>query len=451
MVRQIIQLRHYSTRSDSFNSIITKCTIAGQHGGGSLTNTTYALKDNIVTKDFPTTAASHALYNYQSPFDATVVKLLSANGATCIGKANLDEFGMGSSNLNSYYGAVVNPFNKEAVPGGSSGGSAAAVAGKIASFSIGTDTGGSIRLPASYCNVLGFKPTYGRISRWGVIPYAQTLDTVGILSEDIDLVEKVYDVLNVEDAKDPTSLPESVRDNMETTQQLSQLTFGIPSNFLFEEVSHQVRSKWVEVLEGLIDLGHKVKFISTKAIIKALPVYYAIATSEAASNLARYDGTRYGYTSRPLNVNDEPMDLIFKNRTESLGPEVQRRILLGNYTLSSESGHHYAHATQLREKLTRQLSSAFKMKHPLLQDQYNEDGCDLMISPTAIDVAPTVKESTTKNAENLLHEYINDIFTVPVSLAGLPAVSVPFNGIGIQVAGQYGDDKLVLHAAKIIK
>lgn len=449
MVRQFNQLRNYSTRSDSFNSIITKCTIAGYNG--PLSNTTYALKDNIVTKDFLTTAASHALYNYQSPFDATVAKLLSDNGATCIGKANLDEFGMGSSNLNSYYGAVVNPFNEQAVPGGSSGGSAAAVAGNIASFSIGTDTGGSIRLPASYCNVFGFKPTYGRISRWGVISYAQTLDTVGIISNNIDLVEKVYDVLNVEDQNDPTSLPESVRNSMQTTQEFSQLTFGVPLNFLFEEVSEQVRSKWIEVLEGLIDLGHRVKFISAKAIRKALPVYYTIATSEAASNLARYDGTRYGYTSKPLNVNDNPMELVFKNRTESFGPEVRRRILLGNYTLSSESGDHYAKATELREKLTRELSSIFKMKHPLLQDLYNEDGCDLIISPTAMDIAPLVKESTTKNAENLINEYINDIFTVPISLAGLPAISVPFNGIGIQVVGQYGDDKLVLHAARLIK
>ena len=450
MVRQYIQLRYLSTRVDSFNSIITKGTIAGLQSG-PLSNTTYALKDNIVTKDFLTTAASHALYNYQSPFDATVVKLLSKNGATCTGKANLDEFGMGSSNLNSYCGAVINPFDENAVPGGSSGGSAAAVAGDIVNFSIGTDTGGSIRLPASYCNVFGFKPTYGRISRWGVIPYAQTLDTVGIISKDVDLVEKVYDVLNVEDQKDPTSLPESVRNNMESTEYSSQLTFGIPLHFLFEEVSDHVRSKWIEVLENLIDRGHRVKFISVKAIRKALPVYYTIATSEAASNLARYDGTRYGYTSKPLNVNDHPMELIFKNRTESLGPEVRRRILLGNYTLSSESGDHYAKATELREKLTREFSSVFKMKHPLLQDLYNEEGCDLIISPTAMDVAPSVEESTTKNAENILYEYINDIFTVPISLAGLPAISVPFNGIGIQVFGQYGDDKLVLHAAKLIK
>jgi len=449
MARQLTQLRCYSTRGDIFNSIITKCTIAAHNG--PLLNTTYALKDNIVTQDFLTTAASHALYNYQSPFDATVVKLLFENGATCIGKANLDEFGMGSSNLNSYYGAVINPFNEQAVPGGSSGGSAAAVSGKIASFSIGTDTGGSIRLPASYCNVFGFKPTYGRISRWGVIPYAQTLDTVGIISDNVDLVERVYDVLNVEDQKDPTSLPQSVRDSMNTTDQLSQLTFGIPLHFLFDEVSDQVRSTWIEVMEHLIDLGHKIKFISAKAIRKALPVYYTIATSEAASNLARYDGTRYGYTSNPVNVNDHPMELIFKNRTESLGPEVRRRILLGNYTLSSESGDHYAKATELREKLTRELSSVFKMEHPLLQDLYNEQGCDLIISPTAMDVAPTVQESTTKNAENLINEYINDIFTVPVSLAGLPAISVPFNGIGIQLVGQYGDDKLVLHAAKLIK
>ncbi|KAI5956200.1 HER2 [Candida jiufengensis] len=457
MIRQRQILRFYTTttsKTDPFNSLITKCTINPTNTTTTsiLSNTTYALKDNIVENQTISTAASHALYNYKSPFNATIVDLLSSNGSTCIGKANLDEFGMGSSNQNSYFGKVINPYDTKSVPGGSSGGSAAAAAGGLCDFAIGTDTGGSIRLPASYCNIYGFKPTYGRISRWGVIPYAQTLDTVGILSKDLDLVEKVYNVLNVEDSKDPTSIPNKIRDQIPKTKTTENLTIGVPKEFLIEEVSDRVKNTWIEVIENLIDLGHTVKTISLKSLRKALPAYYTLATSEAASNLARYDGTRYKYTEAELNVNENPMELIYKNRSNSLGDEVKRRILLGNYTLSSDSGDHYLQATKARSKLTKEFSSFFKNQHIFFPNHPKEtDVCDLIMVPTAMDVAPNFTTYETESQKNVLNEYINDIYTVPASLAGLPTISIPFDGVGIQLMGQFGDDEFVLKIAKELK
>ncbi|KAI3404751.2 HER2 [Candida oxycetoniae] len=464
-------------RADRFNSLISQDIVVPSSptssvgGGGSgsavrlLDGLRYACKDNIVTKNTTTTAASRSLFNYKSPFDATVVKLLSQQGATCVGKANLDEFGMGSANRNSFYGPVINPYNEKAISGGSSGGSAAAVAGSdpLCDFALGTDTGGSIRLPASYCNVFGFKPSYGRLSRWGIVPYAQTLDTVGVIARDVDTIRKVYRVTNVYDNKDPTSLPEDVRATIQTTQMppenstREKLTIGVPEQFIMEQVTPTVRQKWEDVLNKLLDLGHKLESISIKSIIKALPAYYTLATSEAASNLARYDGTRYGYTSKLVDIdgNDQTMKLMYDNRTQSFGEEVKRRIILGNFTLSSESADYYMRANKLRETLNKEVSSFFKNEHVLLKDgqqkQSNSNLCDLLISPTAMDVAPTIEDYVSHDKENILNGFVNDIFTVPASLAGLPSISIPYDGVGIQLMGQYGDDDFVLDVAELIK
>ncbi|CAK9441568.1 uncharacterized protein LODBEIA_P54360 [Lodderomyces beijingensis] len=488
MSRTLIRcIRQYSQlQPDRFNALISQGLIEPIEAAESrlqpLGNLTYACKDNIVTKNSDTTdtAASHALYNYKSPFEATVVKLLAQAGATCIGKANLDEFGMGSANRNSYFGPVRNPFAPGTVPGGSSGGSGAAVAipkddgdvsgggggggsgSAICDFALGTDTGGSVRLPGAYCNVFGFKPTYGRVSRWGVIAYAQTLDTVGVLARDVNTVRKVFDVLDLHDAKDPTSLPDDVRHTiemeMETTTQRGKrekLVIGVPLQFIIKGLTPQVRQVWEDVLNRFVEMGHEIKTVSIASICKSLPAYYTLATSEAASNLARFDGTRYGYTARTPNANDHPMELIFENRTKSLGDEVQKRIILGNYTLSSDSAAYYMKANQVREKLTRELSSFFRNEHPLLKDgdskQSDEKLCDLLIAPTAMSAPPTVEEYESSDKENILSGYINDVFTVPASLAGLPTISVPFNGVGIQLMGQFGDDRFVLDAAEMIK
>lgn len=498
-MRQLRQhIRFYGLRQshhpDKFNCLISqqriepKLLTSNESGKAqsspSLSNLTYACKDNIVTRNTNSTAASHALYNYKSPFDATVVELLSREGATCIGKANLDEFGMGSANRNSYYGDVFNPFRPGTVPGGSLGGSAAAVCipnakeksnsekevgvggevgevGKaLSDFALGTDTGGSVRLPAAYCDVIGFKPTYGRISRWGVIPYAQTLDTVGILARKVDIVQRVYDVINRFDEKDPTSLPVEVRSKIQSVSdgqdESRKFVIGVPEQFVMRELSDTVREKWSEALDKFASLGHKVISINLRSICKALPAYYTIATSEAASNLARYDGTRYGYTAEtPENHEQDLMRLIFQNRTESLGKEVQRRIILGNYTLSSESAAYYMMANEVREKLAQDFSSFFTNEHPLLRDaskkKPSEQLCDLMVCPTAMGVAPTVEEYLSQDKESILNGYVNDVFTVPASLVGIPTISMPFDGVGIQLMGQFGDDALVLQAAKLLE
>lgn len=429
---------------DKWNSLISNLEIEPTNSAGPLSGTTYIVKDNIVTNHGYTTAASKILSNYESPFNATIIDLLSNNGSKLIGKSNLDEFGMGSANYNSYFNKVINPYDDKKVPGGSSGGSAASVAGKMCSFSIGTDTGGSVRLPASYCNVFGFKPTYGRISRWGVIPYAQTLDTVGIIGDNVNIIKRVYDVLNRYDNKDPTCLPEDVRKKIPTTEK-KILTIGVPNEFVLKELSADVREAWEYALAKICELGHSVKPITIKTIKKALPSYYTLATAEAASNLSRYDGIRYGYNTNEMV--HSPIELIATNRSNGFGSEVQRRILLGNYTLSSDSGDHYLRATQIREELCAEFSSVFNNSHVLLQDEQSLNNVDLIMSPTSTSTAPTWDEYVSANEKNFLNSYVNDVLTVPASLAGIPAISVPVNGIGIQLMGQFGDDDLVLQLA----
>ncbi|EGW31098.1 uncharacterized protein SPAPADRAFT_63024 [Spathaspora passalidarum NRRL Y-27907] len=434
--------------NNTHNVLISSTRVEPTTGQGPLAGSTYICKDNIVTKVGFTTSASKSLENYKSPFNATVVSLLAQAGSKLIGKSNLDEFGMGSSNTNSHFGPTMNPvYPDQRVPGGSSGGSAAAVAAGLADFSLGTDTGGSVRLPASYCSVIGFKPSYGRISRWGVVPYAQTLDTVGIISKSLNVVRKVFSVLDVYDEKDPTSLPQNIRNEFKPST-CKQLTVGIPSEFVLDELSPETRAAWSQALTKLQEAGHNIKPISIKSITKSLPAYYTLATAEAASNLSRYDGVRYGYNNNNQHTKDA-MNLIVSNRSESLGPEVQRRIILGNYTLSSDSGDHYLKATKVRQELVEEFSSLFKTKHALVETASGD--CDLMISPTSIGEAPTVEEFLNADNANFLNSYVNDILTVPASLAGIPAISIPFGKLGIQLMGQFGDDELVLQVAETLQ
>ncbi|KAG2736738.1 hypothetical protein G9P44_000828 [Scheffersomyces stipitis] len=446
--------------STSCNSS-TASTDAASSPAGSLSGTTYIAKDNIVTTHEFSTGASRILSNYRSPFDATVVLLLDAAGSTLLGKSNLDEFGMGSSTTNSHYGTTLNPLysvevetGKAHISGGSSGGSAAAVAGKLANYALGTDTGGSVRQPASYCGTVGFKPTYGRISRWGVISYAQTLDTVGIISDDIHTVEKVYHVLDKYDDKDPTSLPDDIRNSLKSkgTEDVNNtsLTVGVPREFVVGDLSQEVKEVWFSVLSQLQDMGHTVKIVSVPSIKQSLSSYYTLATAEAASNLSRYDGVRYGQTTEDLQ--EKAHDLIVANRTNGFGPEVQRRILLGNYTLSSESGDHYIKATQVREKLVNEFNQVFNLRHVFSNDtnvdKETSGRCDILVAPTAINSAPTLKEYHQQNETNFLNDYVNDILTVPASLAGLPTISIPRGKHGIQIMGQFGADQTVLDVSK---
>lgn len=433
---------------DTLNSLVS-CKPKVGLDIGLLVGTTYIAKDNIVTNHDLTTCGSKMLANYKSPFDATVVQLLALQGSQLVGKSNLDEFGMGSSTTNSYFGVCENPMYEEKhIAGGSSGGSAASVAANMADFSLGTDTGGSVRLPASYCKVIGFKPSYGRISRWGVVPYAQSLDTVGIMAKDMSIIEKVYNVLNQYDSKDPTSLDLKTRLRIPNTTKTS-LTIGVPSQFIIQELSPKVRQTWTSTLCKLQDMGHQIRPVSLPSIKKLLLAYYTIVTAEAASNLSRYDGVRYGYCDD--TIHNSPRDLVDENRS-SFGPEVQRRIILGNYTLSSSSGDHLLKATQVRKKLVDEFNLVFNLGNVITSEKIEQqtDKCDIIISPTASSEPPTVEDFMKETLENFLNAYINDILTVPASLAGLPAISIPVGDYGIQIMGQFGDETTVLKLANDI-
>lgn len=451
--------RAVATKSgtDKWNSIINSFDTAS-----SEERMKYTVKDNILTTG-TTTCASEILSEFDAPFDASVVGLLNAKGYLMTGKTNLDQFGMGSSNTNSIFGPSINPqFNDdEYVTGGSSGGAAASVAAGLCEFSIGTDTGGSVRLPASNCGIYGFKPSYGRLSRWGVIPYAQTLDTVGIMSRKIDVLQEVFLVLDQHDSKDPTSLPPTTRSQIQElvkqrdTERNGTYTIGIPSEFLVQELTDDSRTKLAFVAEKLSSMGHKIVPVSIPSIENLLLAYYTIATAEAASNLSRYDGVRYGKYNDSFFGADE---IIKGNRTTGFGEEVQRRIILGNYTMSSDSGDHYAKATELRKLLVDEFNQIFYLPNLLTSSELSlndSSTCDYLIAPTSMSKPVKIKEFLEEEKKNILESYTNDILTTPMSLAGIPTISIPINDKddikstqGVQMIGQYGDDSGVLNLTR---
>lgn len=449
MLRKTPRLLTQASR-DAYNSIIVS-RLAAFNSLGALANTAFIVKDNISTTDEPTTCGSPMLKEYVSPFNASVVKLLEDAGLTMAGKSNLDEFGMGSGTTFSVHGPTINPrYSEKRVCGGSSGGSAAAVAAELADFALGTDTGGSVRQPASYCGIVGFKPTYGRISRYGVVAYAQGFDTVGILAREVATAERVFKVLNKYDEKDITSLPQSIRDQITSNKKdTTSLIIGVPKELLLAEISEDVTVQFEKVLTRLMDLGHTIKPVSIPSIGKLLSAYYTLATAEAASNLSRFDGIVYGSDSNFSSG----MDRIAHNRSVGFGAEVQRRIVLGNYTLSSESGDYFLRATRVRRQLVRELNDIFIMANPLTGEAGNPGGCDLLISPTAFGRAPLLEEFESDTQSNFLNGYINDVLTIPGSMAGLPSISVPCEDkdFGVQIMGQFGDDMKVLEAAEIVE
>lgn len=449
MLRKTSRLLTQTSR-DAYNSIIVS-RLAVFNSLGALANTAFIVKDNISTTDEPTSCGSPMLKEYVSPFNASVVKLLEDAGLTMAGKSNLDEFGMGSGTTFSVHGPTINPrYSEKRVCGGSSGGSAAAVAAELADFALGTDTGGSVRQPASYCGIVGFKPTYGRISRYGVVAYAQGFDTVGILAREVATAERVFKVLNKYDEKDITSLPQSIRDQITSNKRdTTSLVIGVPKELLLAEISEDVTLQFEKVLTRLMDLGHTIKPVSIPSIGKLLSAYYTLATAEAASNLSRFDGIVYGSDSDFSSG----MDRIAHNRSVGFGAEVQRRIVLGNYTLSSESGDYFLRATRVRRQLVQELNDIFIMANPLTGEAGNPGGCDLLISPTAFGRAPLLEEFESDTQSNFLNGYINDVLTIPGSMAGLPSISVPCEDkdFGVQIMGQFGDDMKVLEAAEIVE
>jgi len=394
-----------------------------------------ALKDNLCTDGIKTTCASKILYNFVPPYDATVVKKLKENDMTLLGKLNMDEFAMGSSTENSAFHTTRNPWDLERVPGGSSGGSAAAVAADEAFFTLGSDTGGSIRQPASLCGVVGMKPTYGRVSRFGLVAFASSLDQIGPLTKDVEDCALAMNIICGHDPYDATSAPIEVPDFTKAlVNDVKGLKIGVPREYMEKGINDEVKKAIEKALELLKSLGADYEEFSIPIVEYALPTYYIIASSEASSNLARYDGIKYGY--RTQNYEDL-IDLYKKTRSEGFGSEVKRRIMLGTYALSA--GYYdayYKKGLQVRTLIKRAFDQAFQ--------KY-----DVIVTPTS----PTTAFKIGEKVANPLEMYMSDICTVPVNIAGLPAISIPCgfdsNGlpIGLQIIGKAFDEQTILRVA----
>ncbi len=426
---------------------------------GPLEGVPIAHKDVFVTRDFATTAGSKILSGYRSPFDATVVDRLRNAGMVTLGKLNCDEFAMGSSNENSAYGAVSNPWDTTRIPGGSSGGSAAAVAARLSPAATGTDTGGSIRQPASFCGITGIKPTYGRASRYGMIAYASSLDQAGPMARSAEDCALLLSAMCGPDLdRDSTSLDvptenfsiDLLRPLAKAGKNGSPLVIGVPRGWLSELHGDDVASKVIQTklagvaqdvqllinsaLKNLVELGAELKWIDLPRTELAIPVYYIIAPAEASSNLSRFDGVKFGHRTKGYT---DLVSMYKKSRAEGFGEEVKRRIMTGAYVLS----HGYYDAYYLQaQKIRRMIADDF-------QRAFEE--CDVIAGP----VAPTVAWKLGNNASDPLADYLADIFTLPASLAGLPCMSVPVGmgesnmPVGMQLIGNYLQEAKLLNVA----
>jgi aspartyl-tRNA(Asn)/glutamyl-tRNA(Gln) amidotransferase subunit A len=403
---------------------------------GPLEGVPVAHKDVFVTRDFATTAGSKILSGYRSPFDATVVQRLRKAGMVTLGKLNCDEFAMGSANENSAYGLVQNPWDTTRVPGGSSGGSAAAVAAGLAPAATGTDTGGSIRQPASFCGITGIKPTYGRASRYGMIAYASSLDQGGPMARSAEDCALLLSAMCGADLdRDSTSLDMPTEDfSASLNQSIEGLRIGIPQEFFGEGLAADVRAAVDSALREYEKLGAKLVPISLPRTELSIPVYYIIAPAEASSNLSRFDGVKFGHRAQDYT---DLVDMYKKTRAEGFGNEVKRRIMTGAYVLS----HGYYDAYYLQaQKIRRMIADDF-------QNAFKE--CDVIAGP----VAPSVAWKLGENAGDPVADYLADIFTLPASLAGLPGMSVPAGfgaqgmPVGLQLIGNYFKEAQLLNAA----
>lgn len=394
-----------------------------------------AIKDNICTEGIKTTCASKMLYNFIPPYDATVSKKLYDQDTVLLGKLNMDEFAMGSSTENSHFKKTKNPWDLERVPGGSSGGSAAAVASSQAGFTLGSDTGGSIRQPASFCGVVGLKPTYGAVSRYGLVAFASSLDQIGSITKDVTDAAYVMNAIVGHDPMDSTSANVSYPDYTSFLRNdIKGLKIGVPKEYMSTGIHPDVKKSAEEAIKVLEKLGAEVEEFSLSITEYAIPAYYIIASAEASSNLARYDGIKYGFRSEKFT---DLLDLYKKTRSEGFGFEVKRRIMLGTYALSS--GYYdayYKKALQVRTLIKNQFDDAFK--------KY-----DLIIGPTT----PNTAFKFGEKSENPLEMYLEDIYTVSVNIAGLPGISIPCGldsdnlPIGLQIIGKPFDEGTLLRAA----
>ncbi len=402
---------------------------------GPLAGIPIAIKDNMCTKGVKTTCASKMLENFVPPYDATVITKLKEAGAIIVGKTNMDEFAMGGSTEHSAFFRTHNPVNLDKVPGGSSGGSAAAVAGNMVAISLGSDTGGSIRQPAAFCGVVGLKPTYGLVSRYGLVAYASSFDQIGPIGKDVEDVANVLNVIVGHDDMDTTSaMLEKVDYTKALVNDVKGIKIGIPKECLGEGVSEEVREAVKAAAEKFKALGAEVSECSLPATDYALPTYYIVACAEASSNLARFDGIRYGYRTS----NYESLEDIYKNsRSEGFGEEVKRRIILGTYVLSS--GYYDAYY-----KKGQKVRTLIKEGYEKVFEKY-----DLIITPTA----PTVAFDIGSKIDNPIEMYIADLLTVPINLAGVPAISISCGNnsegmpIGLQIIAKHFDESKLLQAA----
>ncbi len=394
-----------------------------------------ALKDNMNFKGSKTTCSSKILENYVSPYDATIVTKMKENLIPILGKANLDEFAMGSSNENSAFKIVRNPYNLNKVPGGSSGGSAASVSSSEVTLSLGSDTGGSIRLPASFCGIYGFKPTYGRVSRYGLVAFASSLDQIGPFARCTEDLTNLYEVIAGHDTKDSTSLNMEVGNISGNLKKgVKGLRVGVIKELMTEGVEDDVKSVIENSVKTYEKLGAEIKEISLPLLKHSIGVYYIVATAEASSNLARFDGVRYGYrTQNPQNL----LEMYCKTRAEGFGPEVKRRIMLGTYALSS--GYYdayYKKAQQLRRLIAQDFDKAFEQ-------------VDILVSPTC----PTTAFDLNSKADNPLAMYLTDIATISSNLVGAPALSMPAGfdkggmPVGLQIIAKNLDELTLLQSA----
>lgn len=393
------------------------------------------IKDNICTKDRLTTCGSKMLHNFKPPYNATVTDKLEANGAVVLGKLNMDEFAMGGSTETSYFGATGNPWDTNRVPGGSSGGSAAAVAAQEAIYTLGSDTGGSIRQPCSFCGVSGIKPTYGAVSRYGLVAFASSLDQIGPVGRDIKDCAEVLSVISGHDAKDSTSVKRPVFDFSTCFDgDLKGMKIGIPTNYFGKGLDEDVKKSVLEAAETLKKLGAEIEEFEMNIVDYAIPTYYVLACAEASSNLSRYDGIKYGYRKRDC---EDLMEVYLTSRSEGFGMEVKRRIMLGSFVLSS--GYYdayYNKSLKVRGLIKKSFDEAF--------EKY-----DMILSP----VAPTTAYKIGENSSDPLKMYLGDIYTVSVNLAGIPAVSVPCgfgaNGmpVGMQLIGNAFEEPKLVRAA----
>ncbi len=394
-----------------------------------------AIKDNICTKDILTTCGSHMLYNFRPPYNATVSDKLAESGVVVLGKLNMDEFAMGGSTETSYFGPTGNPWDITRVPGGSSGGSAAAVAARECAYALGSDTGGSIRQPCSFCGVSGIKPTYGAVSRYGLVAFASSLDQIGPIGRDIRDCAEVLTMISGHDPKDSTSIKRPAFDFSNCYDgDLKGMKIGIPVNYFGKGLDEDVKKPVLEAAETLKKLGAEVEEFTMDIVDYAIPTYYVLACAEASSNLLRYDGIKYGYRRKDC---EDLMDVYYTSRNEGFGMEVKRRIMLGSFVLSS--GYYdayYKKGLQIRGLIKKSFDEAF--------EKY-----DIILSP----VAPTTAYKIGENSSDPLKMYLGDIYTVSVNLAGIPGVSVPCgfgdNGmpVGLQLIGNVFDEPKLVKAA----